>query len=312
MTPCRRATAGLAAAAVALSGCSVVPPASSPQPTASAPATATADPAVDLTQPGVAHALVTELLATAGARRAVMVTVAERDASVAVVKNGQAQTWAYRQGRIQQVESDINYVAQATFDPDEFDLSDVGALFRAARAVSGSDARPELQVVDYSGGSVAMTVSTNPESRTVFFHPDGTLLPTLDFTSAWGLEAGHADAVGPRGVAQAVGFGSALGVYLDTPATTAGTVVRRQRTARTPVIVTSRTEQSTLRAFDSGLVRPAVVWAVLERLHEDGSFTLDQAWSCVADDRAGTGTPRLYFTVGARSFVTDLLGNVMD
>lgn len=309
-TGCSSGPVGQASPDAAASASPVASPAVSVSP---GPATASATPAtqLDLTAPGAAEALVAALLDAAGATRAVMVTVTGQDASVAVVKDGAAQTWAWREGRIQQVPSDITYVAQRTFDPGDFDFHDVGALFRAAQSVSGSRQGQSLQVVDYSGGLVSMSVSTNPESRAVFFNPDGTLLPTLDFTSLWGLEQGFGDAAGPRGTASAVGFGSALGVYLDSPRDAAGAHQRWHRTARTPVIVTPRNDSSPLPAFDPARVRPAAVWWVLAGLADDGEFTLDGVWSCVVDDRAATGSPRMYFTVADRSFVTDLDGNVL-
>lgn len=278
-------------------------------------ATASATPTegqLDLTRPGEARSLVDDLMAATGSQRAIMVSVTAREASVTVLRSGQPQTWAWRGGQVQQVPSDITYVAQRTFDPDDFALDDVGALFRAAESVSGSRRDQSLQIVDYSAGLVSMSVSTNPESRPVFFHPDGTLLPTLDFTSLWGLSEGYRDAVGDLRAASGLGFGSALGVHLDTPQGADGAYERRQRTARTPVIVTPRTDTTTLDAFDPRLVDPAVVWGVLVELHDEGEFTLDTVWSCVADERGGTGSPLLHFTVGDRSFTTDLGGTVVE
>ena len=317
MTLPRRAAALALAVAVVGAGCTPAPaappsPTAEPTPTASATPSATPSPgALDLTRPGTARALVRELMDAAGSSRAIMVTVTSGDASVAVLKAGRTETWAWRDGRVQQVPSDITYVAQRTFDPDDFAFDDVGALFRVAESVSGSRREQALQVVDYSGGLVSMSVSTNPESRPVFFHPDGTLLPTLDFTSEWGLAQGFADAVGSRRVASAIGFGSQLGVYLDTPQRADGGIDRRQRTARTPVLVTPRTEASELDTFDPALVDPAAVWQVLSDLQDEGEFTLDTPWTCVVDDREGTGTPRMHFTVADRSFTTTLSGSVV-
>ena len=78
-----------------------------------------------------------------------------------------------------------------------------------------------------------------------------------------------------------------------------------------PIFVESATATTRLAAFDPARVAPATVWAVLEGLRAEGRFTLDMTWSCEVDDRAATGTPRMYFQVGDRSFVTDLLGNVV-
>lgn len=312
----RRAAAVAVVLAVS-AGCTPVtapaPPASpTPTPPAGTPSPSpTPSEHIDLLEPGAATRLVDRLLAASGATRAIMVTVTADDAAVAVVRDGAAETWAWRDGRVQKVQSDINYVAQREFDPAEFDFTDLPALFRAAESVSGSASDQSLQIVDYSAGLVSMSVSTNPETRPVFFNPDGTLLPTLDFSSEWGLTEGYDDVVGPRGTTIGLGFGSAIGVYLDSPQDAQGSFTRRQRTARTPVIVTTKSDPNRLPAFDPARVKPSVVWGVLDGMRERGAFTLDMTWSCVVDDRAGTGAPRLYFQVGDRSFTTDLLGNVL-
>lgn len=287
-----------------------------PSPTASVSATpspsGTATPtpsptALDLTQPGAAQRMVDDLMVAAESTRAIMVTVTSSDASVAVLKAGKVETWAWRDGAIRVVPSDITYVAQRSFAPSEFDFSDVGALFRAAQAVSGSKQGQALQIVDYSGGLVSMSVSTNPESRAVFFNPDGTLLPTLDFNSLWGLQQGYDEVVGPRGTAASLGFGKEVGVYLDG-AHDGTSYNRRQRAARTPVLVTPRTEAVPLKPFDPARVKPSVIWGVLQEQRAAGRFSLDGQWSCVVEDREGTGTPQMYFTVGRETFTTDLAG----
>ena len=283
-------------------------------PTASAPRTPTASaPAsvLDLTEPGVARRIVDGILDAAGTERAIMLSVTATEATVAIVNDeGAAETWGYRNGVTGPVQSDVNYVSQASFAPDQFDLSDVGALFRAGLAVSGSDEGQTLTIVDYSAGLVAMTVTTVPESRTVFFLPDGALLPTLDFTTAAGLTEAYDLVVGGRYAATAVGFGSD-GVYVDTTTSPEGAVMRRQRSARTPVIVTTRAETSSLAAFNPATVKPAVVLAVVERAHAAGEFTYDEPWLCEADDRDQTGVARLHCRLGTTVVVTDLAGTII-
>lgn len=314
----------LRAVAVALvvavgSACSPVGSSSPPQAGPTEPTALSPSPSIspsvspdantlDLTAPGAAEDLVGRLMKAAGAEQVLMVTVTATDASIVVVRNGAPEAWAWRDGRIRQVPSDVTDVAQQMFSPSTFSFHDLGAMFRLAESVSGSRQGQSLQIVDYSAGLVSMSVSTNPESRAVFFAPDGSLSPTLDFTSEWGLTVGYADVVGPRGAASAMGFGSAIGVYLDSPPDAGGTFQRRQRMARTPVIVTPRTASDTVRSFDPAQVKPAVVWSVLQQQRTTGTFTLDTPWTCLVEDRAGTGVPRMYFTVGEDSFVTTPAG----
>lgn len=302
-------------------GCALTPPAAlDPSPaspsvvveSATPTPTVTPDAGRDLTRPGAATAMVAELMDAAGATRAVYVAVSESEAAITVVEDGQPQTWAWRGQQVQQVPSDIAYVAQRSFIPADFDFSDLGAMFRLAEAVSGSRRDQTLQIVDYAGGRVAMSVSTNPESRAVFFLADGSVLPTLDFSSEWGLRSGYEDVVGAVTVASGMGFGSSLGVYVDTTPGVDGAFERRQRTARNPVLVTGRTTNASPATFDPRQVDPAAVWGVLAGLKASGVFELDDAWTCVVDDRERTGTPRMYFTVNDLSFTTDLNGRVLD
>ena len=298
-----------------LAGCSASatsPP--TPSPTASPGATvvATTPASADLTLPGAARQAVNRLLVAADAERALMVSLTATDASVTVLRQGAAETWALRGGDPRRVESDTTYVSQAAFDVDAFALDDLGALFRAAAAVSGSGERQSLQIVDYSAGLVMMTVSTNPESRTVFFDADAALLPTLDFASEWGLGRGYADAVGVRGAVHALGFGSELGVYADVPGTEPNQVVRRQRTARVPVVVSTRTDGALPPLFDPATVDSAVVWRVVEAQQRLGAWAPGQPWSCVVDAAELGDAPRLRFQIASERFTTDLEGHRVE
>lgn len=288
---------------------SPVPP-PEPAPTPSLAGTPAPSPAtvLDLTAPGAARPALDRLVAAAGSDLVLMVSLTRTDAAVTVLKNGAAETWALRGGDPRRVESDTTYVSQATFALDRFNLTDVGALLRTAAAVSGSDQRQELQIVDYSAGLVMITVSTNPESRTVFFNPDGTLLPTLDLDAVWGLQQGFSDAVGLRKAVHAVGFGSQVGVYADVPGAQSHAIVRRQRTARVPVVVTSRTDPNPPPTFDPSRVDPAVVWGVLTAARRQDGGASGQEWSCVVDQRDRT-TLRMHFQVGTQRFTTDLAGH---
>ena len=44
-----------------------------------------------------------------------------------------------------------------------------------------------LQIVEYNEGTVLMTVSTKPESRTVFFRRDGSVVNHIDFATPTGM-----------------------------------------------------------------------------------------------------------------------------
>jgi hypothetical protein len=115
------------AAAIALgllTGC-VQPPTTSPSPSLS-------EVSVDLTEPGHARIMVRRLIAKAGSRDLIQVEITKDWAAITVVKNNQAETWAWRDNTIKQVQSDVAYVQQKIFNIEDFNINDVGALFRSA------------------------------------------------------------------------------------------------------------------------------------------------------------------------------------
>lgn len=294
----------MAAGALLLTGCqqpsiTASPAAASPTPSPSGP---------DLTRPRAAADMVRQLVERAGSRRLIQVEISKDEASVSVLKDGRPETWAWRDHRFQQVTSDIMNVDQQSFTIEEFNISDVGALFRQAAVIAQSDQAQVLQIVDSSAGEVMMSVSTNPESHTVFFYPDGRLLPTLDFDTLAGVTAGLKDAIGPCGQALAIGVKSELGAYLDLQGHDEKTTIRRLRAAAVPTTITERAERLDAAAFSPTLVSAAALWKVVAAQRAAGTLAADQAWSVVIDDREHTGKPLMRFTFGVTQLVTDLSG----
>lgn len=313
MTRTRRLAALAVGLGLAAAGCTPGVPAGSPS-TPAAPTASVTTPAVDLTAPGVAQRVVRELVAASGSTQVLIVDIRPHEASVSVLVGAEPHTWAFRDGTIKEVSSDLAFVDQVAFDPERFNLADVGALFRTAAELAGSAEGQQLQIVDlqrvdHSPDDVKMSVSTNPETRTVFFNADGSLVPTLDFHTEAGIAHGLADARGAHTSASTVAVGSEVGAFVEFPGLEGDTIVRRQRTARFPVTASPRGGDDTLDLFDPRLVDAAAVWRVLQRYAAVGSFGPTTSWSVVVDQRDGIAAPRMHFTVGGARLVTDLAGN---
>lgn len=263
---------------------------------------------LDLTAPGQARTMVRKLIAKAGTPDLIQVEITKEWAAITVVKDDRPETWAWRDNTIKQVDTDVAYVQQRVFSIEDFNINDVGGLFRAATGISGSDSSQQLQIVDSSAGEVFMSVSTNPESRTVFFDPDGSLLPTLDFNTESGITGGLADVTGPRGTATAIGIQSSLGAWLDFPGSTT-TTIRRLRTGTVPVTINERSQRPDLPVFSVSRVHPDAIVKVLDAARQRGDFDADTRWQVTIDDRARLGVPHMYFTIGNTDLETDLDGN---
>ncbi|MDR1236927.1 MAG: hypothetical protein LBK28_01655 [Propionibacteriaceae bacterium] len=280
-----------AALAVLLVGCSVAP--SEPPP-----------PELDFTQPQAAQQMVTQLIEKIGSQQVIMVEIRTDQVTVSAIKDERPVTWAYRDRKLAEVPSDLAYVDQATFNIADFNIADVGAVFRAAAGVSGSEENQILQIVDYSGGQVMMSVATNPESRTVFFTPAGALLEDLDFATIGGLTRGLADVSHNLYLALTVNIDSKRGIWIDYPAGAKGSIVRRQRAAAVPVTTMIRTEDTKLKSFDPKRISLTAIWTVV---HSNRKTPVSQ-WSVVIEDSGQPSGPRMSFTIDGQTLTTNLLG----
>jgi len=264
---------------------------------------------LDFTAPGVAKAMVTRLLTEAGSDKTLMVSITAASVQVTVLDGEKPTTWAYRDGKSAEVASDLQWVDQATFDVAKFNFADVGAMFRAAAGQTGSAANQTLSIVDPSGGDVVMSVSTQPETRPVFFNPDGSLTPILDFDTLSGISSGIKDAVGNRALVYSVTVISDQSVSAEFPGANA-TTVRRTRGAKVPTVTTARASAG-LRQFAAARLNPATIWRVVNEVRGSQEVANGSKWSVTIDNREKLALPRMYFAFGFKVVVADLDGNII-
>lgn len=299
----------VAVGALGLAGCSATATRPSATPTPSKATPSSSVPQRDFTKPGEAPAVVKELIAAAGTINAIKVEISVHDASLSVVSGMTAKTWAWRNGKIEVVDSDTQFVGQKIFDPRDFDLSDVAGMFARAAKLAKSGSGQQLQIVEYADRTVYMTVTTNPESLTVFFRQNGTLVSQVDLTTLAGLQEAYNDVVGTKKLVNALGIlPNQGGMYVDVAVL--DTIVRTVRQPRLPVRTATRREATTLAQFDPALVKPAVIASSLAEISAkaDNNQTPSPGWSLVVDCRDKTPEPQMYFTVGGSQTVMTLDG----
>lgn len=275
---------------------SITPTPASPSPT-SWPA---------LTEPGEARKVVEELQQTANLP-VIKIDITASQVTLSVLEGTQARAWRWSQGQISEVESDIEYIQQTSFDPAAFDLDDVGALFEQAADIAGSDSSQELQVVEQTPGSVMMVVTTRPESVPVFFRPDGSLVNSLDFLTDWGLREALDDAIAGRTQLTLVAL-TKESVYAESvdPKDPAGTLrITRQR--KVPAFRTSLSETSSLGAFGPSAIDIAVLLDTMRTLPVKWEAP-DAVVTWVIDRRDARPLPTIRFSLNGRTMVTDMQG----
>lgn len=279
----------------------------SPSPSASPSVGTSATPAVDLTRPKAARTAVDQLVQASGGLPVIKVDVTTQRATLSALKDGKVVAWGWENGTVAPVESDIEYIKQASFKPADYHLDRLDQLFAQAARISGSSTNQELQIVEYDHGEVLMTVTTRPESMPVFFRPDGSPINRLDFDTAQGFSEAIRDAVAGDKRVLAMGWDSSGGFWADTPGKEAGVVDRRTRQAKVPAWESSRKGTSTGPTFQPSAVDPEVLTRLVRSLPESTNHQ-GEAVSFEISRQYQMALPVITFTVGGQKVVTTLSG----
>ncbi|MCC2593576.1 hypothetical protein LKO27_09165 [Tessaracoccus sp. OS52] len=273
-----------------------------------------AEPAPDATLPSeftvpgdlVDHAdvVVRELHRVSGWLPALKLDVTAEQATLTVVDDGGAvRSYRWRDGVVGTADSDVQYLGQVTFNPTRFPLHDLRRIFDVAALQSSSSESQVLQVVEYRGGEVYMTVTTRPESRTVFFNGDGTVVKKLGTSSVADIAAGLAAVTSSTQVVLTVGFNIEQGYWADVPKP-GGVLERRMRIGNLPMFSAQRTETLGMEPFDPDLLDAAVISKAIAQFRT----VSDQACAVEVDNRHRRVQPVIRYDCGGTIHHTDLRG----
>lgn len=271
------------------------------------PSPSTLPVAYDLFTKGRAAEVVAQLVAAADGKPVVRVVLNRTSARLTYVDEGERpRSVVWQAGRISPSDDGTDLVAATSFDPLRFNLSDIETLFATAAEVSGSKSRQELQINEYDHGQIYLTVTTTPESSTVFFDRDGVLVPRLDFSVAQDVATGIADVLENRLIVIEIGM-NADQVWADV-LVSPGVVERRIRPANQPMYLTQRRENPPGGQFEASMVDPEVL-ARLMRIAPDlvgevsGSPVAVRVFQPVVDAQ-----PQILVDVDGTQLVRDLSG----
>lgn len=262
-----------------------------------------------MTEPGVASRIVKEIMAGHPTYSVVKVDIAETTVEISFLTPERAiKAFAWRDGGIVEVESDVADISQATFDPREYNISDVGALFETAADLGASASQPELQIVEYTPGEVLMAVTTTPESATVFFKRDGSPIRHLDFTRPRDLSRGLSDALNGAVEVYAIAYLPTDGVVVDTQGDQDGTIQRRTRQAKLPAYDTIRAEPMSWPLFLAEDVDIDVINEKITEIRAEYGLPVDAQVAVVVDGHWQRSGPTITYTFLGQTVVTDLAG----
>lgn len=278
-----------------------------PAPTPSADATLPAEFRLDGQLVDNAEEVVAELHRVAGDAPALKLDVTTEQATLSVVTTeGTVRTYRWREDTVAVVDSDVQYLGQATFNPGHYPLHDLPRILDVAALLAGSSSNQVLQVVEYRAGDIYMSVTTLPESRTVFFQRDGTTITPLGTHSVADISSGLAEVTGSTLVVLAVGFNTEQGYWADVPKP-GGIIERRIRTGMLPMFAAQRSQTLGITPFDPALLDAAAIARSIAAYRS----APDETCSVEVDNRHERVQPVIRYDCGGSIHHSDLQGRDM-
>ena len=287
------------------------PSASSSAPSSTNPAstkrTATPNPSINPATPELARSIVDDLTRKVNDAAIVRVQIDDRHVSLTYVdKTNRPVSLIWQDGAVSVVDEGTDFVVSASFDPRVFAVEKITEMFEIAALIAGSDSRQQLQITEYSDGKILLSVTTNPETTTVFFRHDGSPIWPLNYRTADGIASGLADAT--------VGLTWVLGIsisedqlWVDAPGQEPGTTERMMRPAGLPAFKTVRNQAIDDVRFAHDRVDPVIVAQLLTQLPAELGKPGATA-SVLIQQQQNQKEPRMIFDVAGTKVVTDLAG----
>lgn len=270
-----------------------------PDPTPSLPVTfEIATPLID----GGAATVVAKLHEISGFRPALKLDVSADEVTLIVLdRDRQARGYRWRDGIIEPAVTDVQYLQQTTFWPTAFALDNVHLIFDNAALLGTSSSGQNLQVVEYRPGQVLMSVTTTPESSTIFFGQDGSVFRSLDTTAVADIREGVAAVTKGTSRVYSIGFDQQLGYYSELPVNGDATE-RRSRMANRPTYFSQRTGTLPLETFDPDLVDAAALAQTI------ASHNADEGCAVEIDNRFDRVQPVVTYRCDGETYHSDLQG----
>ena len=250
---------------------------------------------------GGAKQIVRRMMEITNNRPALKLDVSASEVTLTVLETNQKPfTLRWRANQIAPAESDIQYLGQTTFRPTDYPLGNISELFDIATRMGATGTEKVLQVVEQRSGEVYLTVTTTPETKTVFFEKDGTAVRNLGYTSVADLTDGLAAVIAGSRAATQIGFGPNTGYWIDLPANN-GITERRIRSAALPVYTTRLKETSSLTPFDPIQLNALVLARSIQKFNHGSKAEC----RIEVDNRYRRKTPIIRYDCSGRVHFTD-------
>lgn len=254
-----------------------------------------------------AETIVAELHRVAGGHPALKLDVTGEQVTLTTATPEASQrSYRWRDGVVAVTDSDVRNLGQTTFDPSRWPLATIPSLLDVASLMAGSSRDQVLQVVQYHTGDVYLTVTTRPESRTIFFRQDGTAVRKLGLHSVTDIRAGLAEVTASSQVVLSVGFNHTQGYWADVPKP-GGVIERRTRMGTLPMFSSQRQQTLGITPFDPALLDAAAIAMAIAQYRTEP----DEQCSIEVDNRFDRVQPVIRYDCAGTIHYSDLNGSDM-
>lgn len=201
--------------------------------------------------------------------------------------------------------TDFQYLQQNTFSPADFPLAKLGTMFQHAERL-GAEGELVYQIQEYGRGAITQSISSRPETVTVFFLSDATPVPTIGVTLPSDVAAGLAAVVANDQYITQFGFSKERGYWAFT--TDGDEIVTRIRKDQVPTFETRKEGTTEELRFKASRIDPVSALLAVSNARNNAQ---DACELTVAQPPEST-EPIMTIRCGSRTVHADLDGNNID
>nr|WP_108870631.1 hypothetical protein [Tessaracoccus timonensis] len=201
--------------------------------------------------------------------------------------------------------TDFQYLQQNTFSPADFPLDKLGTMFQHAEQL-GVKGELVYQIQEYGRAAITQSISSRPETITVFFQSDATPVPAIGVTLPSDVTAGLAAVTADDQYITQFGFSKERGYWAFT--TDGDEVVTRIRKDHVPTFETRKEGTSEELRFKASLIDPVSAVLAVSNARRNAQ----EACELTVAQPSERLEPIMTIRCGTRTVHTDLAGNNID
>ncbi|WP_297739960.1 hypothetical protein [uncultured Tessaracoccus sp.] len=213
--------------------------------------------------------------------------------------------YQWSNGTLDAATTDFQYLQQNTFSPADFPLDKLGTMFQHAERL-GVKGQLVYQIQEYGRAAITQSISSRPETVTVFFLSDATPVPTIGVTLPSDVAAGLAAVTAGDQYITQFGFSKERGYWAF--AIDGDEVVTRIRKDHVPTFETRKESTTEELRFKASRIDPVSAVLAMSNARKNAQ----DACELIVSQPPASPEPIMTIRCGSGTVRTDLAGNNLD